>query len=136
MFGKKPFLKWLDDSNFTINLKRKCHDRIYFSRFYYRYDNCVLHNEGNERERKDKTPVLEILSNPSVIKSLDLKPGSALTLNASDVHKEVHVLSSPQGVRIGTLNQPFVYKGVLRDKLVAKIYAIEGATLKVEVLLK
>jgi len=88
------------------------------------------------RERKDKTPVLEILSNPSVIKSLDLKPGSTLTLNASDVHKEVHVLSSPDGVRIGTLNQPFIYKGVLRNKLVAKIYSIDGATLKVEVLLK
>jgi hypothetical protein len=88
------------------------------------------------KEQKDKTPVLELLSNPSVIKSLDLKPGSALTLNASDVHKEVHVLSSPQGVRIGTLNQPFVYKGVLKNELFAKIHAIEGATLKVEVIHK
>jgi len=85
------------------------------------------------KEQKDKKPVLELLSNPSVIKSLDLKPGSNLTLNASSVHKEVHVLSAPNGVRIGTLNQPFVYKGVLKDELSAKIYAIEGATLKLEV---
>lgn len=85
------------------------------------------------KEKKDKKPVLEILSDPAVIKSLNLQPGSDVTVNASSVHKEVHVLSAPNGVRLGTLNQPFVYKGVIRNKLSAKVYAVEGSTLKLEV---
>jgi hypothetical protein len=85
---------------------------------------------------KKAKPIIEMQANGEQIKRLDLKPGEYVKLITEPSRKEVEVYTTrrnPQAEKIGTINNGFIYRNVTKNKIEAKINAVNESSIMLEV---
>jgi hypothetical protein len=84
---------------------------------------------------KKAKPMIELHADEQHVKTLDLQPGELVRMVPNEERKEVMVFTTrtEEGEKLGAINNGFIYKNVVRRFIEARVAAIQGGRIMLEI---